>query len=187
MQTKTCNDCGVTKSLDEFTKAKASANYKTSNQTHHTYCKMCNARRAREWRASRPGYRGSGKISKYPKEDRFLVSAIRQRLADAKARCKKLGKPLPEVSFEDLYKIFITQNRKCALTGADLLVEKDHPLCLSLDQIDPSKGYIPSNVQWVAWCVNRAKGDLTLQHFYEMCETVLEYRKVQRLSKGSIS
>ena len=47
---------------------------------------------------------------------------------------------------------------------------------------DPAKGYVEGNVQWLAWCVNRAKGDLELNDFFDMCEIVLQHRKEQRLS-----
>jgi hypothetical protein len=113
------------------------------------------------------------------------MSAIRQRLVDARGRCKKLGKQPPQVNANYLYQLYLNQNRSCALTKAPLVIEKAHPLCLSLDQIDPAKGYVEGNVQWLAWCVNRAKGDLSMDHFYEMCEVILDNRKVQRLSNGS--
>ena len=187
MQSKKCNQCGEVKDIDQFTRAKASSSFKSAHRTHHSYCKSCNASRAKAWRDQRPGYRGSGKLKAIPEEDRMLMSAIRQRLVDARGRCKKLGKTPPRVTSDQLYELFIKQERKCALTGAPLNLEKEHPLCLSLDQKDPSKGYTLDNVQWLAWCVNRAKGDLDLNHFYEMCEAVLEYRKVQRLSNGSLS
>lgn len=185
MQSKICGGCLEDKPLEEFTKANASRNFKASKSGYHSFCKTCNAGRAKEWRKDRPNYRGSGKIKAVPLEDRILMSAIRQRLVDAKTRCKKFSKEEPSVSDMELYQLFLKQNRCCALTGAPLVLEKGHPLCLSLDQKDPSKGYTLDNVQWLAWCVNRAKGDLTLDHFYEMCETILDHRKVQRLSNGS--
>lgn len=186
--TKLCTACNEVKSLEDFTRARQTNSFKYSaNQSHHTYCKACNAARAREWRKARPNYRGSGKLTATPKEDRLLMSAIRQRLTDARSRCKKLNRNAPTVTAEYLYELFIKQGRNCALTNEPLVIETSHPLCLSLDQIDPAKGYEEGNVQWLAWCVNRAKGDLSLEHFFEMCEVVLENRKVQRLSKSSVS
>lgn len=183
MQTKLCFRCDTVKPLTDFTKSKQGLSYKTGTSEHHTYCKACNAKHAADWREKRPGYRGSGRIKSIPQEDRLLMSAIRHRLKDAKSRCKKYGKDL-DVDDIYLYELFKQQDRCCALTGAELMVEVGHPLCLSLDQIDPTKGYTQGNVQWLAWAVNRAKGDLSTDHFYEMCEAVME-RKVQRLSKGS--
>ena len=185
MTSKLCGSCGETKDLSEFTQSKRQYKY-TNSGSHHSYCKKCNAARAREWRKSHTNYKGTGKIKSVPKEDRLIMSAIRQRLVDARSRCKKFGKQPPTVDADYLYSLFLSQERKCALTGAILEVIPQHPLCLSLDKIEPEKGYDVGNVQWVAWCVNRAKGDLSLDHFYEMCEVVLEYRKVQRLSRNGV-
>jgi hypothetical protein len=187
MHTITCNDCGEAKSSDQFTRSKPSLNFKSSHRIHHSYCKACNAHRAREWRKQRPNYRGTGRLKVVPQQDRLLMSAIRQRLTDARSRCKKYGREAPQITDLELYELFLTQGRACALTGAPLSLEKDHPLCLSLDQKDPLKGYTKGNVQWLAWAVNRAKGDLTMIDFYGMCEAVMDYRKVQRLSNGSES
>lgn len=183
MQTKHCKECGETKPISEFTRAKATSNYKESTQEYHTYCKSCNAVRAREWRKNRPAYRGSGKVNKFPKEDRLLLSAIRQRISDAKRRSIKYSELPVTVTDEDLYQLYLKQDRKCALTLQPLHVERRHPLCLSLDKIDPHKGYSLDNVQWVAWCVNRAKGDLHLDDFFGLCKAVLD-TKEQRLSKA---
>ena len=186
MQTKMCTSCNTVKPIEAFTGSVAQFKYKASGRTH-AFCRICNAERARAWRKANPAYRGTGKIKAIPQEDRLLMSAIRQRLVDARGRCKKLKRSPPALTAEYLYELFKEQGRVCALTKAPLVIETSHPLCLSLDQKDPAKGYVAGNVQWLAWCVNRAKGDLSLDHFYEMCEVVLENRKVQRLSKGSES
>lgn len=182
--TKLCNSCGTVKPLEEFTKAGSKNRYKVSGDGLHSYCKVCNAERAREWRKNNPNYKGTGRVNSIPENDRLLMSAIRQRITDARSRCKKLNRNAPVLTDSYLYELFIKQDRSCALTGAKLLTEPNHPLCLSLDQIEPEKGYVEGNVQWLAWCVNRAKGDLSLDDFHDMCESVLSYRKVQRLSKG---
>ena len=157
-------------------------NYKDSNKAKR--CKPCNTKLAREWRKKNPGYRGSGKYKAIPPEDRLLVSAIGQRRQDAKARAKKRNQPC-QVSKEYLYELFKKQGSNCALTGVTMKVEKGAITCLSLDQKDPSLGYIEGNVQWVAWAANRAKGDMSLDVFVDMCKKVTEYQKVQRLSKSN--
>ena len=68
-----------------------------------------------------------------------------------------------------------------------MALETEHPHTLSLDQIDASKGYIEGNVQWLTWFVNRAKGEMSQEIFLSMCETVLVYQKVQRLSNGGLT
>lgn len=186
MQTeKQCTTCGEIKPLSEFPQKKKES-IKLLKRNHNSYCKACNAERARVFRKNNPGYKTSGKVVSLPIGERPWMSAVRQRLTDAKGRCKKLGRTAPVLTDTYLYKLLVEQDKKCALTGANLRLEPNHPLCLSLDQKDPTKGYVEGNVQWLAWCVNRAKGDLAMHDFYDMCEIVIQNRKVQRLSlKGS--
>ncbi len=196
-ETKLCKICGLVKPLIEFTKSNRQNSYrgyKTQNYPFHAYCKACNAKRATEWRKHHKNYRGTGKLKKIPPEDRLIMSAIRAKLSDAKTRCKKHNKPQPTVTAEYLYDLYKKQGRACALTGTPLDTVKDSPTCLSLDQIDPSKGYTEGNVQWLCWAVNRAKGELPLNQFYGMCEAVLDYKqylekqyqKEQRLSRNGV-
>lgn len=184
MKSKLCKSCNEVKSLDEFTQSNGSFKY-VKSQTTHSYCKVCNAARAKKWRDENPNYKGTGRILSIPKEDRLLMSAIRQRLSDARGRCKKLKKSPPDLTDMYLYDLFNKQNRMCAILNVPLAIETKNLLTLSLDQIDPELGYVEGNVQWLSWCVNRAKGELSLEDFYEMCELALDNRKVQRLSKGS--
>lgn len=160
-------------------------NFRSQNQTHNPYCKECRTNQAKAWRVAHPGYKGTGKNSSV--EDRKLMSAIRSRLRDAKIRCKKLKKNSPVLSDEYLYKLYQSQEGKCNLSGVLMMLETEHPHTLSLDQIDASKGYIEGNVQWLTWFVNRAKGEMSQDVFLSMCETILDYQKVQRLSNGSNS
>ena len=124
-------------------------------------------------------------MTKYPKEDWRLLSAIRTRLREAQTRIKKFGKQETDLTEDYLYQLFKTQNGRCSLLGHEMSTERKHPLCLSLDQIDPGQGYVRGNVQWVTWVANRAKGDMTQDDFYLMCELAVEFRKVQRLSKDA--
>ena len=113
METKLCISCNEVKPLSDFSLKKSNNQFKMSHQTHATYCRVCNARRAAEWRAQNKGYKPSGKVSALPQEDRFLMSAIRQRLVDARQRCKKLGRSAPKLSADYLYNLFKNQSGKC--------------------------------------------------------------------------
>ena len=187
MKEKLCIACGSVKPIEEFSPNKPKTQFKTSKQSHRTYCKACVREKAAKWRADKPGYRGSGRTRSIDSEYRAVMSAIRQRLVDARSRCRKLKREAPTTSDLHLLEVFKSQQGKCALSGVTLSLEKDHPHCLSLDKIDPSKGYEDGNVQWLSWYVNRAKGEMTLEVFLSMCETVLDYQKVQRLSKSGES
>ncbi len=189
MSSRTCCVCKEVKPLDAFSSQVSQYSCALQGKTsYESRCKPCKAAYAREWRKQAPkNYRGSGKLSSIPKEDRLLISAISQRLAQAKERARKYNQPAVTVDREYLYQLYREQEGKCALSGVTLKVEKHAVTCLSLDQKIPGQGYVVGNVQWVAWAVNRAKGDMDENTFVDMCRQVLEYRKVQRLSKSSES
>lgn len=177
-----CDVCKLDKPIKDF--PKKSVNKSLSYKKRNNRCKACNASLAREWRKNHTNYRGSGKITSIPQEDRLLVSAISSRLTDAKMRSKKKNLPV-DITRDYLYQLFKEQDRKCALTGVELRIEKKAFACLSIDKIDSNLGYVKGNVQWVAWAANRAKGDMSLEMFVDMCNKVMKYQKVQRLSKST--
>lgn len=182
---KTCTSCKIDKPLDAFSKTGNINNYRTLGldvPERDSRCNQCKADYAREFRKRNKNYRGTGKIKSIPLEDRLLVSAISDRLIQAKTRTNKYSLPEMDIDRDYLYQLFKDQERCCALSGVVLKVEKRAVACLSLDQKVPALGYIKGNVQWVAWAVNRAKGDMEQDMFIDMCSKVLEFQKVQRLS-----
>lgn len=182
---KTCPKCDVTFPLEDFGKAQNRLNHRT-NRAYHSYCKTCCVVYAREWRKKRKNYKGTGKNSKVPFEDRELMSLIRSRISEAKGRHRKMRYTNDFDLDEDvLYARYKKQEGRCALLGHIMVVERKNLLCPSLDQIDPGKGYSLDNVQWVSCIGNRAKSTLSVDDFYVMCELALEWRKVQRLSKDA--
>ena len=186
METKICSLCLIEKPIDEFPAVKANGiHYRKSGTncgTHENRCRPCKAAAAREWRSRNKGYNGTGEYKKLLPEDRLLMSAVSDRLMQAKQRIKKYNQPETDLDKQYLFDLFKNQEGKCALSGVTLKIEKGAIACLSLDKIVPSLGYIKGNVQWVAWAVNRAKGDMDEAVFIDMCRQIMEHQKVQRLS-----
>jgi len=187
MGSKLCKACGQEYPKEYFTKSTPrkrwsdSSNFKhPAVQSYHSYCKPCNAEKAREFRQKYKAggggsdYRGSNKINKVPVEDRKLMSLIRGRLSEARSRIKKYNQIETNLDEDYLLEMMNRQDRKCAATGIAFVIEKAHPLCPSLDKIEASKGYIKGNVQWLSWAANRAKGDLNTFDFVTMCKRVVE-------------
>jgi hypothetical protein len=77
-----------------------------------------------------------------------------------------------------LWKLFIKQNKKCALSGLELHfpkawgVKSKTLITASLDRIDSNKGYIIGNVQWVHKTINTMKMNLTDSEFIKFCKKV---------------
>lgn len=86
-----------------------------------------------------------------------------------------------DITMEYVWNLFISQERKCALTKIELkmpsTIYKDRVAtnnCASLDRIDSSKGYVEGNVQWVHKWINIMKQDFTQEEFIYFCKKVSE-------------
>ena len=105
--------------------------------------------------------------------DAFLSDIFSKMKSSAKSRAK--GRVIPvKVTKEDIKRLIINSNGKCALSGLKLTIVRNNPFKASLDRIDSSKGYINGNIQVVATCVNIAKSDLPQKDFIKMCKSIVD-------------
>ena len=72
------------------------------------------------------------------------------------------------ITVQDIKKLAISQNNKCAYSGAELFWNSNHKTTASVDRIDSTIGYIPSNIQLVTKSVNQAKSDFTEMEFWNL-------------------
>lgn len=171
---QTCLRCGIRQSLSEFGPAKSidSVSFNANVVPKlKKYCRDCLAEEARQWRAAHKGYDGTGRFAKYSKEERKLISAIGIRLVQSKQNNKRLSRP-HNITVDYMFELWKQQKGVCRYTNQQLFIEKQSPAALSIDKIIPELGYVEGNVQWVAWAVNRAKGDLDEATFLKMCAAV---------------
>lgn len=171
-----CRLCGEIKPLMDFGPAKStkSACF-NANVTPELKreCRPCLAAQARTWRALNKGYDGTGRFAQFKGDDRKLVSAICTRVGQAKTNNKRSNRPF-DITMEYMLELWKQQDGRCKYTNQLLFIEKEHPATLSIDKIKPELGYVQGNVQWVAWAVNRAKGDLDEDTFLRMCSAVVK-------------
>jgi hypothetical protein len=83
-----------------------------------------------------------------------------------------------EITMQQMWELFESQKRKCALTGVDLTLTRATRAFegnASLDRIDSSKGYTLDNIQWVEKQINRMKSNLTETRFLQYCTLVVSY------------
>jgi hypothetical protein len=99
----------------------------------------------------------------------------KKRKAEAKGR-------IFEFDIEYIWKVYIRQDRKCALSGLPLDFNKDTENgMVSLDRIDNNKGYIKRNIQLVHKDVNFMKYVHDQKYFIKMCKLVAEkFKTVER-------
>lgn len=85
------------------------------------------------------------------------------------------------ITMQHVWDLYITQKKKCALTGADLTLNKrwasvNNTQSASLDRIDSNVGYVEGNVQWVDKDVNMLKRGVDQDRFIELCLSVARYQ-----------
>lgn len=79
------------------------------------------------------------------------------------------------ITLEYIWKLFLKQNKRCALTNEPLVFGSKYQkisTTASLDRINSSKGYVKGNVQWVHKDINKMKTDFNEQRFIKLCMKV---------------
>lgn len=90
-----------------------------------------------------------------------------------------------EISIEDVYNLWIKQNKKCALTELDISFKninidnkikgrRRFDVCcdVSIDRKDNNKGYLLDNIQLVHKDINMMKKEYDGNYFIKMCKLV---------------
>jgi len=98
---------------------------------------------------------------------------IGKRISDSKVRAKKKNIE-HNITTKDINLLLMQSGDRCPLTQQKFVYEKNHMMNISLDRIDSSKGYIRDNVWVISTWANKAKLDLELNDFKEMCKLVSE-------------
>lgn len=86
------------------------------------------------------------------------------------------------IAIEDAWNKYISQDRKCALSGLDIKIVRDYSRkhadhTASLDRIDNSIGYEVSNIQWIHRDINVMKNNFEEEYFIHICKSVASHRK----------
>jgi len=80
---------------------------------------------------------------------------------------------------EYIWKLFLAQDRRCALSGREIGFNKRcGGITASLDRINNSKGYVVGNVQWVHKDLNRMRNYFGVEYFIETCKQVAAYHSL---------
>jgi hypothetical protein len=145
MITKVCSKCGTPKSLDDF-----SPHPKCKGGKRGT-CKSCASTFSVKWQALKKS---------------TLVGQLEYLLRSAKSRARASEVPF-DLGIDFLIKLHEDQNGVCSVTKLRFCNEptESHasPYALSIDRIQPKKGYVEGNVQLVLLAVNLAKNDWPVQ------------------------
>jgi len=98
--------------------------------------------------------------------------------AGCRARAKRKGIPC-DIDTTFIYDLLKQQNGLCAVTKIPLSSSKtnngvSNPNTVSIDRIDPSLGYVKTNVRLVTYMYNSCKGPWTDRDVLTMCKQILK-------------
>lgn len=110
----------------------------------------------------------------YYNKTKFFANLIRS----TKARSVKNNFNF-DLDKDFIEQLFIKQSGLCAVSKLKFVFEKDNnfkrrPFAPSLDRIDPSKGYIKSNIRFVCVIVNLALNEFGDKSFDLMCRSYVK-------------
>ncbi len=122
-----------------------------------SYCKPCRQQYAKDWaeRYAENQRKSYHKNKEFPERRlRLLLSSSRH---DRSA-----------IDFDWAWSRLESNDFRCEITGMKFVYEARHPKGLSIDKIDPSKGYTKDNVRFVCWWMNAAMGGWGLDKLKEL-------------------
>jgi hypothetical protein len=97
---------------------------------------------------------------------------------------KRRSKREFEITIEDVWELYLKQDKKCMLTGMDISFKNTRTrgykelgtsCTASIDRIDSSKGYILSNIQLVHKDVNIMKNAFDQSYLISLCKAVVDW------------
>ena len=113
---------------------------------------------------------GCKRKSRYEEIPGSYFGAMKQRARKKNVECN--------ISKEYMWNLFLTQNRRCSLSGMDIIFDRDYrhgKQTASLDRINPSLGYVEGNVRWVHKKINQIRMDMDDEEFLTLCRKVIEH------------
>jgi len=111
---------------------------------------------------------------------------VKMRVRASRNRAKERGLTHTITVGEILGRLW-DQEGRCALTGVTMTCllplgtrrGLTCPTTISIDRIDPNRGYVLDNVRLVCWFANRARGELADDTFFDWCARVVRHNGVQ--------
>ncbi|MCL4301286.1 MAG: hypothetical protein KJ077_36630 [Anaerolineae bacterium] len=109
------------------------------------------------------------------REGRSIEGGLKSRRRAAQMRSLRRGIPF-SITDKDLMELWTQQQGKCSYTGVQMTVDGDNHFSVSIDKIEPEKGYIKGNIVLCCSAVNRMKWDMSLDELKHWCHRILDYQ-----------
>ena len=127
----------------------------------------------------------SHKKTDYEKRYNTWTSIIRMRVTDAKKRALKKKLDF-NIDVEYLIKKLIETNYTCPYLGVKF-EKRNSDYVLSIDRIDPTKGYVKGNIEITSRLANTMKNKATNSQLIKFAENTLKIKKENNKTSNKIS
>lgn len=137
------------------------------------YCKKCQQERELIYRTTLDPEAG-------------LQFKLKHCLYSARSRAKQMNIEF-NLTYQYIKYLYDLQKGLCAVSGIPMTCEYGvgpSDTNVSVDKIDPKKGYVIGNIQLVCWAVNRMKGAMTLEQLIFFCQNVINFQNKQKQLKN---
>lgn len=137
---------------------------------------MAKAKAPRDYKAEYERRVAAGYFKDYRNTRRETVDGVAYDLVQ-NARRRAQAKDIPfEIDPEWVRRRITKQKKRCAVTGMEFEFVSDprSPWRPSLDRIDSSLGYTPSNTQVVILMLNYCKNDASMEEVRRFARAILE-------------
>lgn len=132
--------------------------------------KRCNKCKTKQNKEARSRYSDSRKLN----------TILKYRLDGAMRRALKKNLPF-DLNLEFIINLWNMQKGKCAISGIPMTYQLDRGRIysnVSIDQINPAKGYTKNNIQLVCMSINQLKSDFDMETVFKICNSIINNRNL---------
>lgn len=156
--TKKCSVCGKIKALRLFY-------YNHVRKEYMSNCKECGDKKSKAY---------------YKKNITNPQTIFQLRSTEIYRKCRIKKLPcVKKLLGRYLLKLWNESNQICYYTGRkmDLKGYPKNPNAVTVDRVDPKKGYVEGNIVLCTSIANRMKQDLSYKDLFALCKEILRHRK----------
>lgn len=165
---KPCTKCQIVHPLEQFAPV---ANKKLGKVYKSSQCRKCRQKNKREQMRRRAGRLG---LSLSANRRRSPAHRWQRVLSNIRVRCKEKNVEC-DIDRAYLEELLEAQGDVCALTGWPLWKSEGsfEANSLTVDRLDPTRGYVRGNVRLVTFQANAARGPWDDAQLLKFCRAVL--------------
>lgn len=157
---KQCSKCNEEKDLTSFFK------HSQTKDGYHSWCKTC----CKE-----------GNKKSREKVNSTIEGRAKIFLQNARKSAEKRKQEF-QLTVEDVVNFWNKQQQSCAYSGRKMTLEAGKLNTVSIERIDSSIGYLPSNTVLVCQAINRMKSDFKFEDFFNLCKDVTKFLGNEKLN-----